>query len=244
MDKTAASKPRAGPRLPSLDLLKGFEAAARQLSFTRAAEELFLTQSALSRQIQTLEEQIGVALFERRHRELRLTDAGQILQATARSVLDELAQAVAKIRREQNVAAADRLDQPVVRFAVADSAAGALSRAPSGHRRVHLRRQSHRRSGARAHRPRRALLHRCDGAARRGAAVRRAPAAGVQSGARRRPRAPTRRARGSRAARAAASRRSNAAAIPWLNWSVWLAANGMRRTRARRDRCASRITIR
>jgi hypothetical protein len=84
------SKPRARPRLPSLDLLKGFEAAARQLSFTRAAEELFLTQSALSRQMQTLEEQIGFALFERRHRELRLTDAGQILQATARNVLDEL----------------------------------------------------------------------------------------------------------------------------------------------------------
>ena len=101
MEKTAPSKPRAGPRLPSLDLLKGFEAAARQLSFTRAAEELFLTQSALSRQMQTLEEQIGFALFERRHRELRLTDAGQILQATARNVLDELAQAVAKIRREQ-----------------------------------------------------------------------------------------------------------------------------------------------
>jgi len=101
MEKTALAKPRAGPRLPSLDLLKGFEAAARQLSFTRAAEELFLTQSALSRQMQTLEEQIGFALFERRHRELRLTDAGQILQATARNVLDELAQAVAKIRREQ-----------------------------------------------------------------------------------------------------------------------------------------------
>ena len=101
MDKIVPSKPRAGPRLPSLDLLKGFEAAARQLSFTRAAEELFLTQSALSRQMQTLEEQIGFALFERRHRELRLTDAGQILQATARNVLDELSQAVAKIRREQ-----------------------------------------------------------------------------------------------------------------------------------------------
>ncbi|MGH8849708.1 MAG: transcriptional regulator GcvA [Casimicrobiaceae bacterium] len=101
MEKPAGPKPRATPRLPSLDLLKGFEAAARQLSFTRAAEELFLTQSALSRQMQTLEEQIGLALFERRHRELRLTDAGQILQATARTVLEELAQAVAKIRREQ-----------------------------------------------------------------------------------------------------------------------------------------------
>ena len=100
MNKAASSK-RAAPRLPSLDLLKGFEAAARQLSFTRAAAELFLTQSALSRQMQTLEEQIGIALFERRHRELRLTAAGQMLQPVARRVLDDMAQAVAKILREQ-----------------------------------------------------------------------------------------------------------------------------------------------
>ncbi len=89
-------------RLPSLDLLKGFDAAARHLSFTRAAEDLFLTQSALSRQIQTLEEQLGVALFERRHRELRLTDAGQILHISAKNMLDELSHAVARIRREQS----------------------------------------------------------------------------------------------------------------------------------------------
>ena len=88
-------------RLPSLDLLRGFEAAARYLSFTRAAEEMFLTQSALSRQIGTLEEQLGTPLFERRHRELRLTDAGQILQVTARAMLDELTQAVTRIRRDQ-----------------------------------------------------------------------------------------------------------------------------------------------
>jgi LysR family glycine cleavage system transcriptional activator len=89
------------PRLPSLDLLKGFEAAARHLSFTRAAEELFLTQSALSRQMQTLEEQLGMPLFERRHRQLLLTEAGQMLLATAKAVLDELTQAVAAIRRDE-----------------------------------------------------------------------------------------------------------------------------------------------
>src|SRR6267378_2003477 len=55
--------------LPSLDLLKGFEAAARNLSFTKAAAELFVTQSAVSRQIQTLEAQLGVALFRRNHRD-------------------------------------------------------------------------------------------------------------------------------------------------------------------------------
>lgn len=63
----------------SLDLLKGFEAAARHLSFTRAAEELFLTQSAISREIKTLEEQLGQPLFARVHRGLTLTHAGQVL---------------------------------------------------------------------------------------------------------------------------------------------------------------------
>lgn len=93
--------PAPRSRLPSLDLLKGFEAAARHLSFTRAAEELFLTQSALSRQMQTLEEQLGLPLFERRHRQLLLTDAGQLLHTTAKAVLDELTQAVSAIRRDQ-----------------------------------------------------------------------------------------------------------------------------------------------
>ena len=88
-------------RLPSLDLLRGFEAAARQLSFTRAAEEMFLTQSALSRQIIALEQQLGTPLFERRHRELRLTGAGQALQVTAKSGLEQLEHTVARIRRDE-----------------------------------------------------------------------------------------------------------------------------------------------
>ncbi|HET7200174.1 MAG TPA: transcriptional regulator GcvA [Burkholderiales bacterium] len=73
--------------LPSLDLLKGFEAAARNLSFTKAAAELFVTQSAVSRQIQALEDQLGVALFRRSHRELRLTEEGQTLYKTSAEVL-------------------------------------------------------------------------------------------------------------------------------------------------------------
>ncbi len=63
--------------LPSLDLLKAFEAAARHLSFTRAGAELFLSQSAVSRQIQQLENQLGLPLFIRRTRALLLTEAGQ-----------------------------------------------------------------------------------------------------------------------------------------------------------------------
>src|SRR6185503_3729881 len=52
--------------MPSLDFLRGFEAAGRTLSFTRAAAELFVTQSALSRQVKALEDALGVPLFERR----------------------------------------------------------------------------------------------------------------------------------------------------------------------------------
>src|SRR2546425_2531768 len=73
--------------LPSLDLLKGFEAAARNLSFTKAAAELYVTQSAVSRQVKTLEEQLGVALFRRHHRDLRLTEEGQTLYKTSGEVL-------------------------------------------------------------------------------------------------------------------------------------------------------------
>jgi DNA-binding transcriptional LysR family regulator len=70
--------------LPSLDLLRGFEAAARNLSFTKAAGELFVTQSAVSRQVKTIEEHLGVALFACRHRALLLTEAGHNLyRATA-----------------------------------------------------------------------------------------------------------------------------------------------------------------
>jgi len=67
------NRPRS---LASLDLLKGFEAVARHLSFTKAAAELFVTQSAVSRQIRQLEEHLGVRLFERRTRAIVLTDAG------------------------------------------------------------------------------------------------------------------------------------------------------------------------
>jgi len=62
---------------PSMALLRAFEAAARQQSYTRAAAELSLTQSAISRQIQTLEAQLGIALFRRHGRSVQLTAQGQ-----------------------------------------------------------------------------------------------------------------------------------------------------------------------
>ncbi|MDV2856488.1 MULTISPECIES: transcriptional regulator GcvA [Oceanimonas] len=64
-------------RLPPLNALKAFEAAARNLSFTRAAEELFVTQAAISHQIKALEEFLGIKLFRRRNRSLLLTEEGQ-----------------------------------------------------------------------------------------------------------------------------------------------------------------------
>lgn len=84
--------------LPSLDLLRGFEAAARHLSFTQAAGELFLTQSAVSRQIATLESQLGVRLFLRRNRGLALTSAGEALQVAVVAALAQVEDTLARIR--------------------------------------------------------------------------------------------------------------------------------------------------
>ena len=84
--------------LPPLDLLRGFESAARHLSFTRAGAELFLTQSAVSRQIQSLEEFVGVALFERRHKALALTEAGQAYYRSVAASLDQLREATRRLR--------------------------------------------------------------------------------------------------------------------------------------------------
>jgi DNA-binding transcriptional LysR family regulator len=84
--------------LPPLDLVRGFEAAARRLSFTLAAQELFVTQSAVSRQVQALEEFLGVKLFERRHKALELTQAGQDYYRAAASALAELRTATQRLR--------------------------------------------------------------------------------------------------------------------------------------------------
>ena len=85
-------------RLPPLDQVRSFEAAARALSFTKAAAELFVTQSAVSRAVQSLEGQLGVKLFHRRHRALLLTEAGQALYRTSAEVLEKLRDAVGRIR--------------------------------------------------------------------------------------------------------------------------------------------------
>lgn len=84
--------------LPSINSLCVFEAAARHMSFTRAADELFITQGGVSRQIRGLEEALGVALFVRVHRGLKLTNAGQELLDAVSHGLNHIAQAVRAIR--------------------------------------------------------------------------------------------------------------------------------------------------
>lgn len=86
--------------LPPLDLIQGFEAAARTLSFTKAAEELFITQSAVSRQIRGLEDHLGIPLFERRPRSLALTDQGRILHRAATEFLERLQDTTNRLRAD------------------------------------------------------------------------------------------------------------------------------------------------
>jgi len=91
--------------LPPLDALVAFESAARHLSFTRAANEIALTQSAVSRQIQTLEERLGVALFRRMHRAIALTDEGRTLQLAVVDALVRLDRATRDIRQAERIKA-------------------------------------------------------------------------------------------------------------------------------------------
>jgi LysR family glycine cleavage system transcriptional activator len=77
-------------QLPALGALRTFEAAARHLSFTKAAEELFVTQVAVSHQIKALEGQLGVPLFRRGNRALLLTDEGQTLLPFVREAFERI----------------------------------------------------------------------------------------------------------------------------------------------------------
>jgi len=84
-------------RLPPLNALKAFEAAARNLSFTKAADELFVTQAAVSHQIKTLEEHLGLKLFLRKNRSLLLTEEGQGYFLDIRDIFTQLIDATEKL---------------------------------------------------------------------------------------------------------------------------------------------------
>ena len=85
-------------RLPTLNALRAFEAAGRHLSFTRAAKELHVTQAAVSHQIKSLEEQLGIRLFRRGPRGLLLTDAGQSYLPSVRDAFAKLVAATERLR--------------------------------------------------------------------------------------------------------------------------------------------------
>jgi len=89
-------------QLPPLNALRAFEASARHLSFTRAARELHVTQTAISHQIKTLEQYLGAQLFKRLPRKILLTEQGESLLAIAGECLDQIAEVSESIRKPQS----------------------------------------------------------------------------------------------------------------------------------------------
>ncbi len=94
-------------RLPPLNALRVFDAAARHLSFTRAAEELFVTQAAVSHQIKSLEDFLGLKLFRRRNRSLLLTEEGQSYFLDIKEIFSQLTEATRKLQARSAKGGAD-----------------------------------------------------------------------------------------------------------------------------------------
>src|SRR5437763_16912991 len=90
------------PRLPSLNALKAFETEARHESFTRAAEELCVTQGAVSHQVKALEAELGIKLFTRERQRLIITDAGRDYLAVVRDALDRIAMGTERLVQRQS----------------------------------------------------------------------------------------------------------------------------------------------
>ena len=88
-------------KLPPLLALRVFECAARHLSFTRAADELCVTQAAVSHQIRALEDWFGKPLFLRLNRTLKLTEAGEILHGPLTQSLDIIAEATTQVANDE-----------------------------------------------------------------------------------------------------------------------------------------------
>src|SRR5260221_2615280 len=88
-------------RLPSLNALKAFEAAARHESFTKAADELSVTQGAVSHQVKALEAELGLKLFNRERQRLVITEAGRGYLEVVRDAFDRLAVGTERLRQVQ-----------------------------------------------------------------------------------------------------------------------------------------------
>jgi LysR family glycine cleavage system transcriptional activator len=92
-------------RLPALNALKAFEAAARHESFTRAAEELCVTQGAVSHQVKALEAELGLKLFNRERQRLVITEAGRAYLSVVRDAFDRIAGGTERLLQRQNTGA-------------------------------------------------------------------------------------------------------------------------------------------
>jgi LysR family transcriptional regulator, glycine cleavage system transcriptional activator len=92
-------------RLPVLNALKSFEAAARHESFTRAAEELCVTQGAVSHQVKALEQELGIKLFNRERQRLVITESGRQYLAVVRDALDRIAVGTERLMQRQSAGA-------------------------------------------------------------------------------------------------------------------------------------------
>jgi LysR family transcriptional regulator, glycine cleavage system transcriptional activator len=89
-------------QLPPLNALKAFEAAARHESFTRAAEELCVTQGAVSHQVKALEAELGLKLFNREHQRLLITEGGRAYLAVVRDAFDRIADGTERLLQRQS----------------------------------------------------------------------------------------------------------------------------------------------
>jgi DNA-binding transcriptional LysR family regulator len=96
-------------RLPPLNAVKAFEAAARSQSFTRAAEELNVTQWAVSQQVKVLEATLGIKLFNRERQRLVITEAGREYLAVVRDALDRIAVGTESLVQRQSSGVSERL---------------------------------------------------------------------------------------------------------------------------------------
>ncbi len=109
-------------RLPPLNALRVFDAAARHLSFTRAAEELFVTQAAVSHQIKSLEDFLGLKLFRRRNRSLLLTEEGQSYFLDIKEIFSQLTEATRKLQARSAKGGVDGQFTPQFRHSLVGSA--------------------------------------------------------------------------------------------------------------------------
>ena len=117
---------------PPLNALRSFEAAARLGSFNQAADELFVTPSAVSHQVKALEAFLGMSLFRREKRKVFLTTAGEKYLVAIQLALDEIDSATRRLMASPNAGAVNIAVAPGLSNPVAGAEIGRLSKTVSG----------------------------------------------------------------------------------------------------------------